>query len=314
VETRANYVAVGAFVLLVLAGVVLASLWLARIQFKDEFKIYQTHVSGSVSGLDTGAPVRLNGIEVGHVTNIHLDPRDPRLVTLVMHIRGSIDIHSDAVASLETQGLGGVSYVEISGGTLASPLLTAARGEKYPTIASQQSSLQQVFANAPEVLAHLLVIANRVEAVLDDKNRAAIAGTLANLQETTGVVARRSKDIDHLIDDAGETMRNLATASARADVVAANLEHASDKADQLVASANTTFNRAGKLAADLDAVVQTSAPGLKQLTTTDAERLDQLLLQANRLAASLTRLSEGLERNPQQVLFGSRLEGYRPHD
>jgi len=312
VEARANYVAVGAFVLLVMAGIVLASLWLARVEFKEEFKIYQTHVSGSVSGLDTGAAVRLNGIQVGHVTSIDLDPKDPRLVTLLMHIRGSIELHSDAVASLETQGLGGVSYVEISGGTLASPMLTAARGQKYPTIASRPSSLEQVFANAPEVLAHLLVIANRVEAILDDKNRAAIAETLTNLQQTTGVIARRSQDIDRAIADAGETMHNLATASAAADVVAANLEHVSGKADQLVASATTTFKRTSKLAGDLDSVVQTSAPGLKQLTTTDAARLDQLLIEANRLSASLNRLSEGLERNPQQVLFGTRLEGYRP--
>jgi len=311
-EARANYVAVGAFVLLVLAGILLAALWLARVEFKTEFKFYQTHVAGSVSGLDTGAPVRLNGIDVGRVARIELDPADPRLVTLVMEVRGSIDLHSDAVASLESQGLTGVSYVEISGGTLASPPLTAKRGEKYPTIASRPSSLQQVFANAPEVLAHLLVIANRVEAVLDDKNRAAIAEILANLRDTTGVVDRRNKDIDRLISDAGETMHNLATASTVLDVLVANLEHTSGKADRLVASANTTFNRASKLANDLDTLVRSSAPGLQRLTTTDTARLDQLLIDADRLTASLTRLSHGLERNPQQVLFGAHLDGYRP--
>ncbi|HUB15075.1 MAG TPA: MlaD family protein [Acetobacteraceae bacterium] len=311
-EARANYVAVGAFVLLVLAGIVLATLWLARVEFKTAFKFYQTHVSGSVSGLDTGAPVRLNGIDVGRVTRIDLDPVDPELVTLVMEVRGSIKLHADAVASLETQGLTGVSYVEISGGTLASPPLTAAHGEKYPTIASRPSSLQQVFASAPEVLAHLLVIANRVEAVLDDKNRAAIAETLENLRDTTGVVDRRSKDIDHLISDAGETMHNLATASAVLDVLVANLQRTSGKADHLVASADTTFDRASKLANDLDSVVRSSAPGLQRLTTTDTARFDQLLISANRLTDSLTRLSQGLQRDPQQVLFGSHLDGYRP--
>lgn len=311
-EARANYVAVGAFVLLVLAGSLVAALWLARVEFKTEYKFYQTHVAGSVSGLDAGAPVRLNGINVGRVIRIDLDPSDPELVTLVMEIRGSIELHADAVASLELQGLTGISYLEISGGTLASPPLTAAHGEKYPTIASRPSSLQQVFANAPEVLAHLLVIANRVEAVLDDKNRAAIAETLANLRDTTGEVDRRGKDIDRLISDAGVTMHNLATGSAVLDVLVANLEHTSGKADRLVASANTTFDRTTRLADDLDAVVRSSTPGLQRLTTTDTARLDQLLVAANRLTASLTRLSEGLEHNPQQVLFGAHLDGYRP--
>jgi phospholipid/cholesterol/gamma-HCH transport system substrate-binding protein len=311
-EARANYVAVGAFVLVVLAGIVGATLWLARVEFKTDFTVYQTHVAGSVSGLDIGAPVRLNGIEVGRVTEMHLDPKDPRLVTLVMQIQGAIKLHADAVASLETQGFTGISYLEISGGTLASPPLTAAPGEPYPTIASRRSPLDQLFANAPEVLEHLLVIANRVEAVLDDKNRAAIAKTLSNLQDTTDVVDRRNKDIDRLISDSGETMHNLATASAVLDTLVANLEHTSGKADRLVASADTTFNRASKLADDLDTVVRSSSPGLQRLTNTDSARLDQLLVAANRLTDSLTRLSQGLERNPQKILFGSRLDGYRP--
>jgi phospholipid/cholesterol/gamma-HCH transport system substrate-binding protein len=311
-EARANYVAVGAFVLLVLVGIVLATLWLARVEFQTEYKFYQTHVAGSVSGLDAGAPVRLNGIDVGRVTRIDLDPANPQLVTLVMEIRGSIELHADAVASLETQGLTGISYMEISGGTLASPLLTAAHGGQYPAIASRPSSLQQVFDNAPEVLAHLLVIANRVEAVLDDKNRTAIAETLANLRDTTGVIDRRRKDIDRVISDAGKTMHNLSTASGVLDVLVANLEHTSGKADRLIASANTTFDRTSRLANDLDAVVRSSTPGLQRLTTTDTARLDQFLVDADRLTASLTRLSQGLERNPQQVLFGAHLDGYRP--
>src|ERR1700740_3485554 len=99
-ETRANYVAVGAFVLLVLCGIGVAFLWIARVQFKNEFNIYQTHVAGSVNGLSVDAPVRLNGITIGHVASIDLDPINPDLVTLVMHVEDRFKIHSDAVASL----------------------------------------------------------------------------------------------------------------------------------------------------------------------------------------------------------------------
>jgi phospholipid/cholesterol/gamma-HCH transport system substrate-binding protein len=311
-ETRANYVAVGAFVLLVLAGIGLAFLWIARVQFKNEFNVYQTHVSGSVQGLNSGAPVRLNGINVGHVASIDLDPINPDLVTLVLHIEDRFKIHSDATASLETEGLIGSSYVEISGGTPNSPLLTAGRGEQYPTIASRQSSLQQVFANAPELLKHVLIIANRAEAVLDDKNRAAIAETLANIRDATGTIANRDKDINQLITDAGTTMHNLAETSARLNVVAGNLEHSSGKADQVIEAADTAFDRATKLANDLDAVVQSSRPGLQQLTTSDIARIDQLLTEANQLIASLNRVSHGLERDPREVLFGAHSDGYRP--
>jgi phospholipid/cholesterol/gamma-HCH transport system substrate-binding protein len=311
-ETRANYVAVGAFVLLVMAGMLLGFLWIARVQFKTEFKYYQTNVSGSVSGLSVGAPVRLNGIDVGHVSGISLDAADPELVTLLLEVREGIEIRSDAIASVESQGLTGVSYVEISGGTLASPPLKAARGERYPTITSRPSSLQEVFANAPEVLAHLLIIAQRVEAVLDDKNRIAIAEILANLRDTTGTIAHRDKDIDGVISDAHDTMHNLATASAMANALVADLKHASGKTNGLIDSAGTTFKQATKLANDLDTTVRAIRPGLEQISSMDAARLDQLLIKANDLAASLDRLSHGLERNPREILFGASTDGYRP--
>ena len=78
-EARANYVAVGAFVLLVLAGILVGSLWLARVQFAAQYQYVETSVAGPVSGLSTAAVVRLNGIEVGRVAKIDLDPGDPNI-------------------------------------------------------------------------------------------------------------------------------------------------------------------------------------------------------------------------------------------
>lgn len=311
-EARANYVAVGAFVLVVLAGILIGCLWLARVQFETEYQFFQTRVAGPVSGLGTGSAVRLNGIEVGRVTKIDLDPKDPKLVVLVLQVRNTIEIRADAVVSIETQGLTGVSYVEISGGTQDSPLLTAAAGQKYPEIASRPSSLQEVFNNAPELLARLLVIGDRLESLLDDKNRGSLAQTLVNIRDITGVFEHRTKDIDQLITDAGETMHNLADASATLKGVAANLDRTSGKADQLIASADNTFDHATKLAVDLDAIVQASRPGLRDLTTNGTAQLNELLSDARRLVASLNRVSTALERDPSRLLLGDRHEGYQP--
>jgi phospholipid/cholesterol/gamma-HCH transport system substrate-binding protein len=311
-EARANYVAVGAFVLVVLALILVGSLWFARVQFATEYQHIETKVAGPVSGLGTGAAVRLNGIEVGRVAKIELDPDDPKLVTLLLQVRSTIPIHADSVASIESQGLTGVSYVEISGGTLNAPPPTAAAGQRYPRIASRPSSLQEVFNNAPELLSRLLVIGDRLESLLDDKNREAIALTLGNIRDTTSLFARRSKDIDQLITNGDVTLQNLAIASASLKVLAANLEHSSVKGDQLIASAREAFDHATKLASDLDALVQTTRPGLRQLTTNGTAQFDELLADTRRLVASLNRVSTGLERDPSRLLLGDRREGYKP--
>src|SRR5262245_21624183 len=114
-EARANYVAVGAFVLVVLAALFVSGLWIAHVQFQTQYQYIETKVVGPVSGLGAGAAVRLNGIEVGHVARIDLDPDDPSRVTILLQVRSSIPLRADSVASIESQGLTGASYVEISG-------------------------------------------------------------------------------------------------------------------------------------------------------------------------------------------------------
>ena len=312
-DTRANYVAVGAFVLIVLAGILVATLWLARIQFQTEYRYYETDVHGPVTGLGMGAVVRLNGIEVGRVTRIEQNPKDPQLVRLILQVRDTIEIRTDAVASLETLGLTGVDYVEISGGTLASPPLVAAAGQDYPVIASRPSSLQQVFNNAPELVSRLMVIADRVAAVLDDKNRLAISDTLANIRDTTAVFKDHSGDIGKLIEDSDRTMQNLTAASISLRDVLGKLDRTTDKVDGLIADADVAVRQATKVATDIDAVVAASKPGLHILTTDGVNQLNQLLIDARHLVASLDRVSAKLERDPSRVLFGEpRNGGYTP--
>lgn len=311
-EGRANYVATGAFVLLVLAGIVAAALWLAGAQLNTQYAFFETHVAGSVSGLDGGAPVRLNGIQVGRVASIQQDPENPAGVILLLQLQQDAIVRTDSVASLEMQGLTGGRYVEISGGRVASPRLTATAGERYPTIASRPSSVDALFDNAPELMKRLNVIADRLQAVLDDPNRHAISQILVNVDDLTSRLDQRSQDLDRLMAEGGATLQNLARASATLNVLLDHFQGTSADVDRLIASANLTFAQATKLAGNLDDVVRAGRPGLHELTTTVPARLDALLMTASRLTASLDRVSAELERNPSSILFGARQEGYRP--
>ena len=311
-ETRANYVATGAFVLLVLVGMVGAALWLAGTQFHSQSSLFETRVSGSVNGLNLDAPVRLNGIDIGRVAEIQQDPQDPGVVILLLRIRGDAKIHSDAVASMEMQGLTGGRYIELSGGTPGSPMLSAAAGHRYPRIASRRSSLDTVVQDTPELMKRLVVVADRLQALLDDKNRDAVSAILENVRDLTGVLDQRSHDLDRLLADGDTTMRNLAAASTGLNALLEHLDRTAANTDGLIVSAKGASDRVERLATDVDTLVQASRPGVRDLTDDVPARLDALLTNANRLAESLDRVSRGLERDPSRILFGAGQQGYRP--
>jgi phospholipid/cholesterol/gamma-HCH transport system substrate-binding protein len=289
-ETKANYVAVGAFVLACVIGLVITIMWLAGAQYSQEWAYYQTYFKGPVTGLGKGTVTRYNGIDVGRVTELKFNPNDPQSVIVTMQVQPNLNIREDSQASIESQGLTGGSYVEISGGTAKSPTLTAKEGQDYPVIRAKQSTLQQLEQSAPEVVAKLNIAVTRLNDVLSDQNRKSLTSVLGNLDKTTSAIAQRSADID-------ATIKNANTATA-------NLRDASQDLKPTLARVDTTVQKFDKVADDADAILKGEA----------FSQLSSVVTEMRRLVASLTRFSDQLNREPTKLLFGDRRKGYDPNE
>jgi phospholipid/cholesterol/gamma-HCH transport system substrate-binding protein len=289
-ETKANYVAVGAFVLACVIGLVVTILWLAGVQYSQEYSYYQAYFKGPVTGLGKGTVTRYNGIDVGRVTDLAFDPGDPQSVIVTVQVQPNLNIREDSVASIDSQGLTGGVFVEISGGTSNAPLLTAREGQRYPVIHTRQSTFAQLAQSAPEVVAKLNVAASRLNDLLRDDNRRAISHILNNLDETTTALARRSADIDATIANANKAM--------------ANLSQASTGLKPTIDNANLTLKKYGKVADDADAFI--NGDGLAQLS--------DLIGEMRRAVGNLTQLSDQLNKQPTKLLFGDRRKGYEPKE
>ena len=273
-ETKANYVAVGAFVLLCVVGLVIAILWLAGAQYSQEFAYYQADFTGSVTGLGKGTTVRYNGIEVGRVESLAFDPKDPRVVIATLQVQPGLHLRTNSSATIASEGLAGGSYVEIDGGTKDAPELVAQQGQKYPVIATKPSTFE-------ELTNKINTLSDRANDALNDTNRKQLAMILVNLQETTTAINQHSKDIEAIL---------------------ANLNRATATLNDTLVSAKGTAQNLDHLSADTDAVVRTQGMG----------QLPQLVIETRALVTSLNRLANDLDRNPTSLVFGDRRQGYTP--
>jgi len=280
-ETRANYVAVGAFVLICALGLVISTLWLAGSQYANEYDYYRTFFQGPVTGLGKGTVVRYNGIDVGSVDTLAFDPADPKRVVATLRVDPTLRLRADSVASIESQGLTGGSYVEITGGTNTAPFLAVRAGEEYPIIPSKQSTLQQLYQSAPQLMGRLNDLSERGKDLLNDENRAAMAEMLVNLRDISRILAANSDNVD-------ASLRNLSLASSQLN--------------QTLASADNAARQLGKLGENADQIVRSGA----------IAQMNELVTETRTLVTSLGRLSRDLERQPTKLLFGDRREGYTP--
>jgi phospholipid/cholesterol/gamma-HCH transport system substrate-binding protein len=286
-ETKANYVAVGAFVLICIVGLVVTLLWTAGVQYSQEYAYFQTSFNGPVTGLGNGTTVRYNGIEVGRVTELDFDPNDPQKVIAKLQVKPKLHIRQDSKASIESQGLTGGSYVEISGGQKKSPELVAPRGQ-IPIIQSEKSTLQQLEQSAPELFDKLNHAADKINTLLSDQNMKNFSGVLSNLNATTSNLTAITTPLAKRAGDIDATIVNLRTATAQLGPT--------------LADADSGVKQFGKLAVDADAFV--NGEGLNQI--------GDLLRETRGLVASLTRLSNELDRQPTKLIFGDRRKGYSP--
>src|SRR5215831_5535436 len=202
-ETRANYVAVGTFVLVVIFLSFVAVLWLGSSEYSEQAKRYYIFFKGSVAGLNKGSQVQYNGIPVGRVVDIRLDPNNLEQIQVTVEIDTSIvDIKSDARAFLDANILNNIATIQIRGGTQEASDLVPEPGHRYPVIKAGRSELEEVKANLPELLNDLREAARSLNAMLDEENRRAVSDSLQNIRAITAALAEPSRKVEEIVDNA----------------------------------------------------------------------------------------------------------------
>jgi phospholipid/cholesterol/gamma-HCH transport system substrate-binding protein len=303
-ETRANYTAVGAFVLALAAAVFVFVIWLAKVQFDKAIQPYYIMVTGTVTGLVEGGPVRYRGVNVGTVSDIRINPDNVEEVRLTIEVPEDTPIKTDAIASLEPVGVTGGVYVEIQGGSKDAPLLRE-KVSGIPVIASRPSSIAAVLSKAPEVLENLMTISNRLTLLLNDDNQKAIGTLLANLAQASGNANDTMRNANLLIVD---LRRQADTLSKQAEVLMATANDTVGKVGRdttvITAELAKTSKEINKLSASLAGMIEENREPIRDFTATGLYDLSQLLIHLQDLTNNLSRVSRRLERDPTDLLFG----------
>jgi phospholipid/cholesterol/gamma-HCH transport system substrate-binding protein len=296
-DREANYVAVGAFVLLVLflgAGFVF---WYSDTADSRNVTRYEIYFDGSVTGLSEGSGVRYLGVVVGRVARIAIDPRDPGRVRVVADIHEHTPITPETVARLALQGVTGLLYVNLQPREAGSPPPQRVASLKYPVIPSEQSQFDVLVSALPDVVAKAGEALKRANAVLSDENIAALTASLGNAE-------RASRDLPQAVTDARVMFNNLNDASnemyttmhALGELGGSDMKAAALRLREVADTLSLTAARLDKLVADNQGNVDRFADqGLAEF--------EQLVRETRQAVRSFDSLTESLERDPSRVVY-----------
>ncbi|AIL59359.1 MlaD family protein [Pseudomonas alkylphenolica] len=302
-ETRAHHVLIGLVTVIVVTGAMLFGLWLTKSSVDSTFKDYQVVFNEAVSGLSRGSSVQYNGIKVGDVTSLRLDPKDPRRVLAQVRLSADTPVKEDTRAKLTLTGITGTSFIQLSGGTPQSPELKGKDG-KLPMIVASPSPIARLLDDGSDLLTNINMLVHNANQLFSEDNAKSLSNTLNHLEQTSAAFSEQRGDIrtaiqqlaqvgnqaSSMLEQTSELMRN---ANGLLNNQGKQAFGSAEQAMQSLAQSTATIN---SLLNDNREALDGGAQGLNQLAPAIRELRETL--------NSLKAISQRLEANPSGYLLG----------
>ena len=269
-ETRANSFIVGVFVLITLVVGAVFTIWLATTGNKGPKKQYYVVFSGSVQGLDKGSFVLFNGLRVGEVSDIGINPGNTGQVRAFITVDQLTPVKRDSKTRLVYSGFTGVAAIEVVGGGQNSASLVPGDDGVPPTLYAEQSFVQNIMESGSETLNKINEVVGKVDKLIDDNG----------------------ENISAAMSDLRQTVKNLQSMSANAE------------ANGLVDNLNETAKSVRSAAQTLDERISIISRDISSFTGRGLKELNGLISDGRRTLNTVDKTVNDLDKNPQGVIFG----------
>jgi phospholipid/cholesterol/gamma-HCH transport system substrate-binding protein len=297
-ETKANYVLIGAFTIILIGALLLFGLWAAKYSSERTWQQYEVVFREAVTGLTVGSPVQYNGISVGSITKLSLAPNDPRQVIALIRVESTTPIKTDTRAKLAITSLTGPTIIQLSGGTPQAPALTSVDKRETPIIQTAPSALQNITDTANRIV-------ERLDQVLSDRNVASIAATLQHLEVVSGSLASQDEGLQPLLVSARDAAKKLdATLTTTNGAVQRLDQNLIQELPPILTKLDSTLIKLDSAANNADAILGENRGAINSFASDGLGQLGPTLTELRSLVRDLRRVSDRLEGNPARYLLG----------
>ncbi len=297
-DAKTNYTVVGIFVVILTTAMIALGLWLTSSQRTQHYVYYITYMREEVSGLSEQNAVRYNGVKVGYVDSISLNPKDPQQVEIVLALQEGTPVTTSTVAILRSEGITGIDYIGLQSLTSDAPLLILQKGQKYPVIPSEPSLLTKLSTSLPELADSINKLTDDVGKIFDDKNRVAIQASLANMQKITDTLAKNTQNINDTLQNTNTFMKNAADLTARMPPILNELQ-------ATMASVHKTSDAFGATSKTITNAMQATSNTVQHVGDQVVPSAQELITRLNDIAANLQSVSNQMKQNPAVIIRGS---------
>ncbi|TDA69266.1 MCE family protein [Sulfuricurvum sp. IAE1] len=310
-ESRYNYTFTGLFVVVFAMGLIAFAFWLGKYgQDEHDYRRFHVYITESVSGLAPEAAVKYNGVDVGKVESIRINPRNNEEVELILKIKKETPIKTDSYAVLKFYGITGLAFIEITGGSNNAPLLME-NGQRASVIPSRPSLITRLDESLSNVANKLSQTLDRADRLFDDRNIENVRQSLEHLRSLSAQIDGYQKEIKTILERSAALESNASEALGSMKNAAGSVKQTSDNLNTLVQTKMTaTLDSLHKTSIRSDALIhklETSLDrgdyDLKSIASPTAAELSELISQTKTLTQEMETTIRELRESPSDLLF-----------
>jgi phospholipid/cholesterol/gamma-HCH transport system substrate-binding protein len=301
-ETRANYTLIGLFTLLVIAGAFGFVFWFQSGGAVGDRGYYKIAFDGSVNGLRTGSAVMFNGLRVGEVTALALNPKQSQQVMVTVAVDKSVAIRNDTDIGLEFQGLTGIASLSLKGGSDA-PVAPGTKDKPVVLEASHGANVD-VTQSARDVM-------RRLDQLISE-NQKALRSAIANIDKFSAALANSTDKIDSTLSNVDKFSCVLANNAERFDHIAQGLENLTGGKDGKGGEINETVKSVHNLIDNVDKRTAEITTGINRVTASGTKQIGEMSASFQRTLQTADRVLTNLDKNPSRLIWGGSSSAAAP--
>src|SRR5690625_420504 len=304
-EPRAHHLLVGLFTLIVAVAAIVFSLWMTKAGQDTATKEYQVVFTEAISGLSRGSAVQYNGIKVGEVMQMQLDPKNIGRVLVDITVRESLPVSQSTKARLAVTSITGSAVIELYDSDPNAPALVAQDGG-LPKIMATPSSLTQLMSSGEDLMNNVTQLINNANAFLSPDNADKLGNSLEQLQTLLAQLAHSSEGLPQLIQNLDETSEDVSqTMKTVHQLIEGDGTGILDRANQAMQNVDDATRAIKNL-------IENNADAISEGSTGFA-LLEPTMQSMRQAIENINYLTQRLNENPAEFLLGKdNIQEFQP--
>jgi len=337
-ETRANHLLVGSFVLLSVVGLLIFVVWFFKSEYDTAYEKYELPFPGGITGISEGSPVYFQGVSVGQVLEVELSETAHGTVLVTIQVKSDTPVKTDSIGSIDFSGFIKGNYILLSQGSDNADKPTEVNGV-IPSLPTKPALMSQLIEAAPNYLDKVDHLLLQLSEIFSTRNIQAFNNIIANVDELTIALTSNLGEVETILEQISATMGKVQVLTDQFSSTSQNLDADLDQLLKEVHATSETLNRtiAGfeqvaeetarrvtaaledfgtaassvkRLSEETENLVRENREPINEFTQVGLYELTLTLQEFRHLVSSLGRVAQELERDPARFIFGDQQAGF----